>query len=887
MKRLILLGLMLAGGAMAQTGGVMVSFESIEAAQQAERQSFLEKKQALQQQPASPQRDALLREEVMRYQEAAKELSMQQQAARKEVISDLKQKWTQVESDWKTECARHDAAKQQLEKLPDGPAKTAQIEAENAAHRSTSKRIAAERHVVHEGVMKQANREVMGGQTGTSNSVKQTAGTSISDPNHRGMNGDFDGGGGYRTTEKVGKILNEIGVKGPPDPVTGKRTSVRVRGGVLETAPEFGMTVNAAPGADRVGSAGHQSQVKVGAAHGETYVSETGGAMRSGPLKDHVATMDHAKKALHGTGAPPETLVGGAPDGQAMAKGAIKAANQARLDPEMVKTIAKQNGIKNPDQILDTLGDIKSGRATIANADEAAKLQKTTRDILNAAEAKTKAAAAAEVQKTQSKIADLEAKGLKTQAQQARTELADYNAKARATTEAVRGPNEPVTRPGGGKTSVTAEPEVKTKTAGGRKWVSGAGLALGAYGIYEGYHKAKEEMEAKKQGKESKDLAGWTKEKAELTAKTLWHGLGFGAMHEIGTQAGKEAFEEYKKDVESGKISPRDWGPYLQMKGKAVLGGLYGGVKAITYDAAKQSGTSIGDAIREGAGATKGLFDALKSARNEKQINEERSKEIYDKLIKDGASTVGAKRAADAVKNGDYTEAKRLDKILEGKKAAKLAAAEPASKTRGYRDRKKRDVRKENTAKEIASQENSTEDELKQREIVADKLRAKGLPTAADLLDRLVAVLQKEGMAGLDATIAEFTEMQGGFSGVVALYGKAKATLRLQVAGGKVTGTLSQDFADKDTMISTTQTMNIPLQGTVDMVSGSIEVKGKGKMTTTTKINPSALKGLSREALKGMKTTTTTVTDSVWLFRGSYYGKGYKGTAAQPWSVSR
>jgi hypothetical protein len=863
---------------MAQTGDVMVSFESIEAAQQAERQSFLEKRQALQQQPASPQRDALLREEIMRHQAETKKLSMQQQATRKEVISDLKQKWTQVESDWKTECARHDAAKQQLEKLPDGPAKTARIEAENAAHRSTSKQIAAERHVVHEGVMKQANRDVMGGQTSTSNSLKQTAGTTINDPNHSGMNSDFDGGGGYRTTEKAGKILNEIGVKGP------NGGPVKVTGGVLETAPEFGMTVNAAPGADRVGSAGHQAQVKMGAQHGETYVSETGGALKSGPLKDHVATMDHAKKALHGTNAPPETLVGGAPEGQMMAKGAMKAASQAGLDPEMVKTIAKQNGIKNPDQILDTLGDIKSRRATIANADEAAKLQKTTRDILNAAEAKTKAAAAAEVQKTQSQIADLEAKGLKTQAQQARNELADYNAKARATTEAVRSPNEPVTRPGGGKTSVTAEPEVKT--TGGRKWVSGAGLALGAYGIYEGYHKAKEEMEAKKQG-ETKGMAGWSKEKAELVGRTLWHGLGFGGMAEIGTKAGKEAFEEYKKDVESGKISPKDWKPYLEMKTKAVLGGLYGGVKAITYDAAKQSGTSIGDAIREGAGATKGLFDALKSARNEKQTNEERSKEIYDKLIKNGASTVGAQRAADAVKNGDYTEAKRLNKVLEGKRAAKLAAAEPASKTRTYRDRKKRDVRKDNTSKEIASQEKSTEEELKQREIVADKLRAKGLPTAADLLDRLVAVLQKEGMAGLDAAIAEFTEMQGAFSGVVALYGKAKATLRLQVAGGRVTGTFSQNSTDKDSMTTTTQTMNIPVQGTVDMVSGSIEVTGKGKMTTTTEINPSVLKGMSRDALKGLQTTTTTVTNSVWLFRGSYYGKGYRGTAAQPWSVSR
>jgi hypothetical protein len=879
MKRIVMLLTVMGcwAAAQAQTGDVMVSFESLTAAQNAERQAFLEKKQALQQQPAGAQRDTQLREEIQRHQAESKKLSMQQQATRKEVISDLKQKWNKVETDWNNECARHDAAKQQLEKMPEGPAKTAQIEAENAAHRTTSKQIATQRNVVHEGVINQANRDVMGGTSNASNSVKQTAGTQITDPNHRGMNGDYDAGGGYRTTEKAGKILNEIGVKGP------NGGPVKMTGGVLETAPKFGMTVNAAPGTDRIGSAGHQVQVKMGAQHGETYVSETGGALKSGPLKDHVATMDHAKKALHGASAPPETLVGGSPEGQMMAKGALKAANQAGLDPEMVKTIAKQNGIKNPENILDKLAEIKTGRAAISSADEAAKLQKTTRDILNAAETKTKTAAAAEVQQTQNKIADLEAKGMKAQAQQSRNELADYNAKAKAATEAVRGVNEPVTKPGSGSTKATAvEPEAKP-TSGGRL-MKGAGLALGAYGIYDGYKTAKEEMEAKKQGEPTSAL-GWTKEKAELAGRTFWHGLGFGTMAEIGTKAGKEAFEEYKKDLAAGKISPDAWKPYLGMKTKAVLGGLFGGVKAITYDAAKQSGANLGNAFGEGVGAGKGLYDMLKSSRDEKTTNEARSKEVYDKLIKGGASPVGAQRAADGVLKGDFTEAKRLNKVLEGKKAAKLAATEPKPTTRTYRDRKKLAIRKENTKKEIASQKKSTDEELKLREIVAEKLRAKGLSTAADLLDRLVAVLQKEGMAGLDAAIAEFTQMQGDFSGVVALYENANATLRIQVVGGKATGTFAQNFTDKGSMFTTTQTMNIPVQGTVDIVSGAIELKGKGKMTTIIKLNPSALAGLSRE--EGLAATTTTVTDSVWLFRGSYNGKGYKGSSAQPWSVSR
>lgn len=861
MKRIMICWAMLSRAVFAQTGEVMVSFESIEAAQQAERQAFQERKAALQQQPASPQRDAQLREEVLKHQAEAKRLSMQHQAARKEVISDLKQKWSKVESDWQSECARHDAAQKQLEKMPEGAAKTAQIEAENAAHRTSSKQIATQRNVVHEGVINQANRDVMGGTSNASNSAKQTAGTTITDPNHRGMNGDFDAGGGYRTTEKAGKILNEIGVKGP------NGGPVKVTGGVLETSPEFGMTVNAAPGTDRIGSAGHQAQVKMGAQHGETYVSETGGSLKPGALKDHVATMDHAKKALHGTSAPPEALVGGAPEGQMMAKGALKAANQAGLDPEMVKTIAKQNGVKNPEDILDKLGEIKTGRTTISNADEAAKLQKTTRDILNAAEAKTKTAAAAEVQQTQTKIKELEAKGLKAEAQQARNELADYKAKANATTEAVRGPNEPVTKAGGpsepvtkpgGAKSVAVEPEAKA--ASGGRLMKGAGLALGAYGIYEGYKTAKEEMEAKKQGEPSGAL-GWTKDKAELAGRTFWHGLGFGSMADIGTKAGKDAFDQYQKDIAAGKISPDSWKSYLEMKGKAVLGGLYGGAKAITYDAAKQSGTNLGNAIGEGLGAGKGLFDQLKSARNEKQINEERAKEIYDKLIKNGASPVGAQLAADGVKNGDFTEAKRLNKVLEGKKAAKLAAAEPEPKTRTYRERKKLAAKKEAGKEEAKARENATDDAVKMRETVIAKLKAKGLPANSSIVDRLVRVLESDGVPALDAAIGEMSGMQGTFSGSLS----GKGTIRITVTGSRVTGSYGQTV----TVGGQTARARASISGDVELSSGTISMKMTGSVAA--------------------KDTNVPINSSM---SGSFTGKGYKGSASIPggrasWSVSK
>ena len=853
MKHLTLLFCLITSIAAAQTGEVMVSYESLDSARAAEQQRFDARHEEIMKQTASPQRDAQLREEILRHQGEAKRLSMETRATRQQVVADLKQKWQKVEAGWNAELTRHNDSLTRINSMPEGPAKQAAIQAENTTHRNTSKQLAAERHIVHEGVMKQANRDVMGGASAASNELKQTAGTKITDPNHRGMNGDFDGGGGYRTTEKAAKILNEIGVKGPPEPVKSKGareigakgpletvkskpSSVRFEAGVLETSADFGMTVNAAPGTDRVGSAGHQAQVKMGAANGETYVSETGGAMRAGPLKDHVATMDHAKKAMHGLDKPPGEIVGASSDGQAMAKGTLKAANQAKLSPEAVESIARQHGIKNPENVLDRLAELKTGRSPIANADEAAKLQKVSRDILRTSIAQTEKAAAAEVVNRQKSIEMLEKNGLREQSQRLRSEVADYNAKAKATSEPVRGLNEPST---------------------GSKVISRAGFLLGAYGIYEGYQKAKEEMDAKKSA-EPKGVMGWTKEKAELAAKTFWHGLGFGGMQEIGTQAGKEAFEQYKKDVEAGKVSPNDWKPYLEMKAKAVLGGLFGGVKAITYDAAKQSGTNLGNAIGEGVGAAKGLFDAIKTVRAEQKTNEKRAKEIHDKLLQKGASPIGAQRAADGVLKGDFTEAKRLNKVLEGKQAAKLAAAETEERTRSYRDRKKLAAKKEAAKQETKAREGSTATEMNLRDTVIAKLKAKGLPANAGLVDNLVRVLEREGLPALEAAIAEMGSMQGNFSGTLAGGGN----LRITVTGTKVTGSFTNAGAGGGFA-------SAKLSGDVELTSGTISMSLKGSATADNQtVNFSA------------------------TFSGSFTGNGYKGSSrgmgrTLPWTVNR
>lgn len=858
-----------------------MDFYTINGARNKEQEAFLQKKKALEQLPSGEQRNAQLRQEIQRHQEAMKNYSLQQQTARQQVVADLKQKWAKVDSDWKTEVARHNAATKQIERMPEGADKAAKIAAEEAAHRTSSKRIAVDRQVVHEGVLRQANRDVMGGTASASNSVRQTAGTAVTSSSHSGMTSDFDAGGGYRTTEKVGKILNEMGVKAPD----GGR--VKMTGGVLETAPEFGMTVNAAPGTDRIGSAGHQAQVKMGAAHGETYVSETGGAVKSQVLKDNIATFDHAKKAAHGLSAAPETLVGGAPDGQAMAKGALKAATQTNLDGQIVTDIARQNGIKNPEKILDRLAEIKSRQIPIGSADEAAKLQAVTRDILNAAEAKANQRAAAEVKQIETKIADLKAQGQTAQADQLRKELADYRTKIDAVREVAPGGT---TKPGGTATSstkatgsstaVAAEGEVKPSAGSGLMKVAGVGLGL--YGIYQGYNTAVQEMEAKKKG-EPGGVLGWTKEKAELAARTVWHGLGFGAAADVGEKAGKEAYDQYRADVASGKISGKDWTPYFVMKSKAVLGGLWGAGKAVTYDAAKQSVTQLGSAIGEGAGAGKAAYDWIKNTQNEKKTNEERAKVVRDKLLEKGASTVGAQRAADRVLQGDFSEAKRLNKILDGKKAAKLAAAQAAeARAKAARDRKKREIRKEANKEEQVAREKSSDNELKLRETVIAKLTAKGLPRAAALVDRLVRILERDGMSELDAAIKEITDMQGTFVGTMGGQGH----LTITVTGTKATGTFN-NVTDTAGVVATTK---LAMTGDIDMITAKIALTVTGTVT----IPPIQLPEAAADepawvAEMRASARQLRVTNVYGNMNGNFTGKGYRGLqdGVKEWSVQR
>jgi hypothetical protein len=232
---------------------------------------------------------------------------------------------------------------------------------------------------------------------------------------------------------------------------------------------------------------------------------------------------------------------------------------------------------------------------------------------------------------------------------------------------------------------------------------------------------------------------------------------------------------------------------------------------------------------------------------------------------------------------GDFSEAKRLNKILEGKKAAKLAAAQAAeARAKTLRDRKKKEIRKEANKEERTAREKSTDSELKLRDTVIAKLTAKGLPTATALVDRLVRVLERDGATGLDEAIKEITNMQGTFVGTMGGQGR----LTMTVTGTKATGTFS-NVTNTGGVVATTK---LAMSGDVDMISAKIAMTVTGTVT----IPPLQLPAAAADepawvAEMRASASKLQVTNVYGNMNGRFTGNGYRGLqdGAKEWSVQR
>ncbi|HMO22164.1 MAG TPA: hypothetical protein PKC98_14505, partial [Candidatus Melainabacteria bacterium] len=118
----------------ATSGATLSSPESIDAARRAQEQAFLKRKAALEKMPPGQNRDALMRQEILKHQAELKRLSMTRAELRGKNIEGLKKEWRKIDSDWKVECTRHDARVKQRENMPAGAQKDAAIAAEKANH---------------------------------------------------------------------------------------------------------------------------------------------------------------------------------------------------------------------------------------------------------------------------------------------------------------------------------------------------------------------------------------------------------------------------------------------------------------------------------------------------------------------------------------------------------------------------------------------------------------------------------------------------------------------------------------------------------------------------------------------------------------------------------
>ncbi len=76
-------------------------------------------------------------------------------------------------------------------------------------------------------------------------------------------------------------------------------------------------------------------------------------------------------------------------------------------------------------------------------------------------------------------------------------------------------------------------------------------------------------------------------------------------------------------------------------------------------------------------------------------------------------------------------------------------------------------MKREAQRQEQTAREGLSEEQLELRETVMGKLRARGLPTGAELVDHLVGLLEKKGLPALEAAIQEMTDMQGVFTGSI------------------------------------------------------------------------------------------------------------------------
>ena len=343
--------------------------------------------------------------------------------------------WLETQVQWRGEVKAYQERLQSIEAqaIPEATKKRLRT-AEVARHQSRSQSLAGKRDQVQNILVNEANARTRTGNTATSESLTNTAGTQFGEPGHRGMAGDRDMGGGERTVQKVREVLADMGIDGA--------MPIKSTAGTLEIGGDFELTINKSGLCPRAGSEFHRIKTNIDARNPETYVSESmkqrdfdKKLVKKQVGTDYVEIQDHKKKASEGLASDGDALAKSPKKMQKMAKGTVKTLEMKTIDDKVVETILKQNGIKeSPDAFRDRLTEMKEGGIGCSDPVEAERLRRASEDIFNASEAKAFDNAKREIVELREQAAKLETNDPRRRA--INDEIVDSVTKMKATSQA-------------------------------------------------------------------------------------------------------------------------------------------------------------------------------------------------------------------------------------------------------------------------------------------------------------------------------------------------------------------------------------------------------------------------------------------------------------------
>ncbi len=334
----------------------------------------------------------------------------------KELLA-LGELWVETRCQWSTEKKIHDRRMDKIRgKKCSDMKKDLLFNREAGRHRNRSNTLAAKRDQVQNALIIESNARVKGGKQPSSGKMTDTAGTKFGQDGHRNMVGDRDMGAGARTTEKVKKVLQDMGLYDPKNPGRSKIT-FNENAATLEINDDFELVINKDGLRPKAGTEYHQVQVDVNARNPETYVSESMKTKKDGKVvkqqvgTEYVEGQDLRKKASTGLTSSGDDLVKNPGKMQTMSKGTYKALDMGRVDDATLGKILKQNGIKGgPAQFKKKLHSLYRGTGrAVTDPKQAERIRRAAEDIFSIAERATFRQAKIDIADLRAKAASLPA----------------------------------------------------------------------------------------------------------------------------------------------------------------------------------------------------------------------------------------------------------------------------------------------------------------------------------------------------------------------------------------------------------------------------------------------------------------------------------------------